>query len=73
MKKIYKNVTVTVDEPEQDFRNRDQKLAEMLLDVSDTDIRKAMRIVANNSPKRLVRITQSCHGRLYDMLGLGCI
>lgn len=69
MKKTYNNVTVIIenDNAESDTT----KLARILLTSSEFEIRDALKIVAKGSPKTIVRIAQSCHGRMYDMIGLG--
>ena len=67
--KIYKNVTVTIEN--NSIGSDQNKLTSMLLNMSDSDIRNALRDVARANPKTIIRLAQSCHGRLYDIIGLG--
>lgn len=68
--KIYKNVTVTITE-DDNIKSNQNRLTDMLLNMSDSDVRNALREVARINPKTIIRIAQSCHGRLYDIIGLG--
>ena len=67
--KVFKNVTVTISgSRDNKYRYSKEEVADALENIHEVDLRDGLRELANRSPRKVMKIAQMIHGRLYSLI-----